>query len=350
MTTVSTGLEGLIDLDRKGVDIRPTLLRVLTDQYLQSTDRTREAERQYTELALRLLDETDIPTRAAVAARLATDPRAPRTVLLQLARDVLTVAEPVLLHSQALTRQDLDAVVRERGSCYAAIVARRGEPAEVRTPQPAEESKLAAAAIALVEAQELTELFFAAGSAERRLILLNLNYVANPPPTRLLFPLQRADVWRLESAALQHNLGATVHELETALGISNRQARRMVEDELGEPIVVAAKAMNLPADVLQRIILFMNPSVGQSVDRVYELANLYNEISALAAGRLVAILRDADPAVSPKPQPERMTWRTAAESARRALSEISRTPQGGASERDTLDLQRASGTGRTNRR
>ncbi len=49
--------------------------------------------------------------------------------------------------------------------------------------------------------------------------------------------------------------------------------------------MVAAKAMDLPADVLQRLLLFMNPWVGQSVDRVYELAELYGEISVDAARR-----------------------------------------------------------------
>ena len=87
-----------------------------------------------------------------------------------------------------------------------------------------------------------------------------------------------------------------MREFERALGISYRQARRIIEDESGEPIVVAAKAMTLPADVLQRMLLFVNPRVGQSVDRVYELAELYSEISVDAARRMIAILRDADPA------------------------------------------------------
>ena len=86
------GFEGLIDLDRRGVDIRPTLLRVLTDQYLHRRIHTPDEERQYTELTLRLLDETDVPARAAVATRLATHANAPRAVILRLARDVLTVA------------------------------------------------------------------------------------------------------------------------------------------------------------------------------------------------------------------------------------------------------------------
>ena len=116
-------------------------------------------------------------------------------------------------------------------------------------------------------------------------------------------------------------------ELERALGISHRQARRIVEDEQGEPIVVAAKAMSMPADVLQRILLFMNPRIGQSVDRVYELAALYNEISVEAACRLIAILRAADTAVR-KREADRRAWHAAAESARRALSEIATAPAG----------------------
>src|SRR5262249_5349221 len=119
------GFEGLIDLDRRGVDIRPTLLRVLTDQYLHRRIHTPDEDRQYTELTLRLLDETDVPARAAVATRLAPHATAPRAIILRLARDVLTVAEPVLRSSPQLAQADLDAIVRERGPGYAAIIAER---------------------------------------------------------------------------------------------------------------------------------------------------------------------------------------------------------------------------------
>src|SRR5438093_2200364 len=122
------GFEGLIDLDRRGVDIRPTLLRVLTDQYLHRRIHTPAEDRQYTELTLRLLDETDVPTRAAVAARLATHAGAPRAIILRLARDVLTVAEPILRLSPQLVPADLEAIARERGGDYAGIIATRALP------------------------------------------------------------------------------------------------------------------------------------------------------------------------------------------------------------------------------
>lgn len=388
------GFEGLFDLDRKGVDIRPTLLRVLTDQYLQSPVHSPDDVRHYTELAMRLLDETDIATRAAVSVRLAPHSAAPRSIMLQLARDVLEVAEPVLLHSPALTPADCDAIIEERGACYADILSRRGKPAQAPDPTPVariepvlpaaapientksentkpeslkpESIKLAstkpesvkldptkteeAAANTIstehaapepiddADARELCELFFAAGSAERRLILLNLEYAAWPtgePPA----PLQRADVWRLETAALRHHTATLMRELERALGISYQQSRRIVEDEMGEPIVVAAKAMSLPADILQRIVLFMNPRVGQSVDRVYELSALYNEISVESARRLVAILRAAEPAGSNIPDTRSIY--SAAETARRALSDVAAI----AARKPEVTLRRAVGAG-----
>lgn len=328
------GFEGLLELNNKGVDIRPTLLRVLTDQYLQTPVHSLEEEQRYTELATRLIDETDIATRTTVAARLAPHAFAPRSIILQLARDMPDIAEPVLLHSPLLTPADCEAIVAERGAVYAEILTRRGKvplkppvqakvespkpvPANAPAPEPEPETEPPSPADA--DAYELCELFYAAGGSERRLILLNLDFAPWPveaPPA----PLQRADVWRMETAALRHNTPSVTQEIERALGVSNQQARRIVEDDQGEPIVAAAKAMHLPADVLQRILLFMNPRVGQSVDRVYELAALYSEISVDAARRLVGIMRAAEP---PARQPEdTLAVYTAMQTARRALSEL----------------------------
>ena len=81
--------------------------------------------------------------------------------------------------------------------------------------------------------------------------------------------------------------------------------------------------MALPADVLQRMLLFMNPRVGQSVDRVYQLAALYEDITAEAACHLVEIWQEADPVDSDASAHEAQ-WQDTVHSARHALSEISR--------------------------
>jgi hypothetical protein len=96
---------------------------------------------------------------------------------------------------------------------------------------------------------------------------------------------------------------------------------------MGEPMVVAAKAVELPAEALRRVLLFMTPWAGESVDRIYELAELYAEISVEAACRLISIWRNADPAENGHIHYEPVRWPAAAENARRALSEGSRRPE-----------------------
>src|SRR5438128_5297455 len=118
------GLEGLFDLaEGNGVDMCATLLRVLTDLYLQRPIHTPEDEHYYTELALRLIDATEISERAALAARLASYPSAPKPVLERLARDVIEVAGPILEHSPCPA--ELKAAAEAGGGAHADTAATR---------------------------------------------------------------------------------------------------------------------------------------------------------------------------------------------------------------------------------
>src|ERR1700688_1090936 len=126
-------LDGLVDLAcRDGVDIRPTLLRVLTDLFVQKPTHSADEEAQYVELAMGLIEAVDAPTRAVVIARMSNYPGAPTAIL------------------RKLTRAD---------------------------------SPLSSAAPARSEAERenLVEAFFAAGTEERRLILGNLDKTTNAP-------------------------------------------------------------------------------------------------------------------------------------------------------------------------
>src|SRR3954449_6350489 len=79
------GFDGLMTLSRReGVDVRPTLLRVLTDLYVQSSTHSDDEQRQFVELATRLIDQVDDATRAAVKARLAIYPSTPAPVMQKL--------------------------------------------------------------------------------------------------------------------------------------------------------------------------------------------------------------------------------------------------------------------------
>ena len=79
------GFDGLMTLSRReGVDIRPTLLRVLTDLFVQANNHSAEEERHFIELASRLIDQVDDSTRAAVRARLGIYPGTPAEIRSKL--------------------------------------------------------------------------------------------------------------------------------------------------------------------------------------------------------------------------------------------------------------------------
>ncbi len=316
-------LEGLLEHgQRDGFDIRPTLLRVLTDLYLQKPAHPPDEELYYTELALRLIGSTNVTARAAVAERLASYPAAPRAIVLHLARDVIEVAGPILRHSSLLTASEREQIAAECGPAHAAAIA---------TKLPAPTAQLLESSVEIEtsnqqpQASELTELFFAAGSAERRQILLNLDYLP-PAPAGVAPERSSESVARLETAALAHNVEAFTREVESAFGLAGSLARRIVGDELGDPIVVVVKALRAPRAVLERILLFVNPRIGQSVRQVYELATRYDEISTQAALRLVAIWQQADPRARTTMRAEALAHRPPAQAVRPPMSLGARRP------------------------
>jgi uncharacterized protein (DUF2336 family) len=238
-------LDGLVDLAcRDGVDIRPTLIRVLTDLYVQKPSHSADEETQFVELAIGLLDTVDDATRAAVAASLSQYPAAPKAILNKL------------------------------GSVP---VSARAEPAAPAVPETA----------------NLTELFFSTGMHGRRQILANLE-IKPAALTHRPAPASSEVVRRLEAAALQHNTGEFARILERALGISHTLAERIARDSSGEPAVIAAKALGMKAAALQRVLLFLNPEIGQSVERVHDLAMLFNDLKPEAAEYMVSVWRTSD--------------------------------------------------------
>lgn len=268
-------LENLAGLAQSGVDVKPTLLRVLTDLYIQNAVHTSEEERQYVELALRLIDAVDPPTRTAIALKLADYPAAPRAIVERLVADGVS--------APALPAPPVRAIA---------------------APSPA-------SATLGMSASDLTELFFRADAKTRKAILDNLADATARPA-----PLPRPDgerILRIERAVLGGRPGDFIRELEHALDIARILAERIVNDMSGEPLLVAAKAITVPIEVLQRILLFVNPGIGHSVTRVYALSGLYGEIGTDAASNLVALWRAAHPRAARSTEPVYVPGRGARE-------------------------------------
>jgi hypothetical protein len=284
------GFDSLTEIGfRGGGDVRQTLLRVLTDLYAQQATHTSEEKRHYTELALRLLEGVDVPTRVAVATRLASHVSPPRRVIRYLANDLPEVAAALGSHYKP---QSTGSVAKSpaprRAMAEAAALGSADEP-PARTGREKTTVTAVATPIRADVAAELNAMFFAANASERRLILLNLDIVVGKSMERASIAYDPAVGRRLEAAALAHNHEEFAQTLARALRISREQAHRILRDELGEPIVVAAKTLNIPRDLVYWILLFVNKTVGHSVERVHALAELYDEMTTYAAAEMVAI-------------------------------------------------------------
>jgi uncharacterized protein (DUF2336 family) len=251
-------INALIGMARQhGVDIKPTLLRVLTDLYVRKPRHESAETDEFQAVALRLITAVDPPTRAIVAAKLHAHPDTPAAVLSALA-----------------AAQASDAQVRDLSDRRAGLA--QGFPGHETL-------------------SELSELFFAAGTMDRRLILENLEFARfsiGLSPVNASADTSR----RLEQAALARRTADFVRELAKGLGIAQALAERIVVDISGEALVAAARALELPADVLQRVLLFVNPEPGRSVERVFALTALYEKTSREAAAQLVALWQAIAPA------------------------------------------------------
>jgi Uncharacterised protein conserved in bacteria (DUF2336) len=262
---------------REGVDIRPTLLRVLTDLYVQAPAHTEDEARQFIELTSRLIDQVDDATRAAVRARLATYPGAPAVVLQRLG---LKPANP-------------HALVPVAGEIPADPVAAR----PVRPPTEAELRMASNLSMQPKDAAEIHDMFFAAGASERALILHNL--AETPLRAAARIPAARAAraVETLEMAAWVGDIENFTLELGETLILPARVAAQVVNDPGGEPLACAARALDMPAAVFQRVTLFLNPEFA-SVNYVYRLSRLYDRLSERSALIMLSAWRGSTMAVT----------------------------------------------------
>ena len=319
MSAIFPKLEGLDSLARRdGVDIRPTLVRVLTDLYVQKAAHSGEEERHYTELVLRLIDSVDLATRAAVARKIAGYAGAPPAVARRLARDSIEVAEPILRQCGALSSADLAAIVRDFGPSHAAIIAARetAKPAQRLIAEPPKTPRVDRPARENSEIG-IADLFFSADSAARRTLLTSLGNADTEAPQSVL-PLET--IRALEAAALGRDRGGFTTLIESALSLTRTQAERFVQDDSGEPLLVAAKALAMPPVVLQRVLMFIDPAIGESVARVFDLAAFYERMSADAAHKIIDSVRGREPVRARKPQHRPMYYDDESGRSRRATA------------------------------
>lgn len=270
-----SGLDGLMTLSRReGVDIRPTLLRVLTDLYVQAPSHTGDEERQFVELATRLIDEVDDATRAVVRARLAIYPQTPAVIANQLGIRSRDREQPVS-RARPLPPIGLEA---ERAPETATNATPSATPSLLMLPN---------------DAAQISEMFFAADSGKRAAILFHLADAPLKTASRIPGPRAERAIQILEMAAFAVDTENFTLELADALILPARVAAQVIDDPGGEPLACALKTLGMSSAAFQRVLLFLNPEVGASVTTVYRLSRLYDQISERTALVLLAAWRGA---------------------------------------------------------
>jgi hypothetical protein len=274
------GFDGLMTLSRReGVDIRPTLLRVLTDLYVQASTHSADEAGQFVELTSRLIDEVDDATRTAVRARLAVYPATPAEIMRKLG----------LMPAEA-----------DQGVPPAAEIP--CPPAEpLPAAQPPSEAQMRMnwnPAMQPQDAAQLCEMFWRAGANERASILHSL--AETPLKASPRIPEERAvrAIEALQMAAWVADRESFTLELSETLTMPARVTAQMVDDVSGEPLACALKALGMPGRTFEHVLLFLKSEIGTSVNAVYRLSRLYERLSERSALVMLAAWRGSTMAVA----------------------------------------------------
>lgn len=268
------GFDGLLTLSRReGVDVRPTLLRVLTDLYVQAPTHSLDEEKQFVELTARLIDQVDDATRAAVRARLSIYPNTPRAILNKLnLRTALPGEQMPLAPSIAPDIMQVEATAKATFT------------APARAANVAMQPK---------DAAEISSIFFAASSGERSKMLHNLADTPLQPSARIPQARAARAMHILEMAAFAEDRENFAREISEALMLPIGVADQVVSDAGGEALACCAKALGMSSAVFQRVLLFLKPEFGASVNQVYRLSRMYDVLTERAALIMVAAWRGA---------------------------------------------------------
>jgi Uncharacterised protein conserved in bacteria (DUF2336) len=273
------GFDGLMTLSRReGVDIRPTLLRVLTDLYVQASAHSADEERQFVELTSRLIDQVDDATRAAVRARLSVYPATPAEIMQKLG----------LRHSHP----------GERVPLARAIPSVAPEPTPVKAPTEAQLRMASNLSMRPNDAAEISDMFFAASASERALILHNLSDTPLKASARIPAARAKRAIQILEMAAYAQDAESFALEIGEALILPARIATQVVNDPGGEPLACAVRALDMSSAAFQRVLMFLNPEFGSSVNNVYRLSRLYDRLTERSALVMLAAWRGSTMAVT----------------------------------------------------
>lgn len=350
----TNNLSRLIDLAREpSSDKRRELLREMTDLFMEAPAQYSASENsQFGEILGTVAREMEMEVRQTLATRLSSVPNAPRSLIVQLASDEISVAAPVLARSKVLLDSDLIAVAklksqdhlhaiagREQVSAAVsdALVARGDDRVLVRlvTNNGANLSEQAMEKLTdkaeTVEALQrpmvtradlpphlLNEMFFAVSAELKRVIMSRMADLdpaiidgairqterrrkmraAAPDPEQAkadAFVAQLAKTGAVTESMLV-NLAKQKRPIEVAVVFSRlasldlATAKRILNDPNPEALAIASRACRFDRQTFSTLVLSRADET-RSVSAAFELLELYDKVPVEAALRVIRFWR-----------------------------------------------------------
>jgi hypothetical protein len=167
-------------------------------------------------------------------------------------------------------------------------------PEPVLAPEPvAQEDAEPAEPAQRSELRALNDMFFAASSPQRLQILRKFETIPLPATPRIDSIRAKQALASLERAAFDNDRARFAFELAEVLVLPRVLVNRIVDDVGGEPLLFAARLLDLPSAVVQRILLFLPAAEIATTSHVFRLARLYETIAPRVASVMLAGWRAA---------------------------------------------------------
>ena len=299
--------------------IRPVLLRVLVDMFVNKPHHRPSDLQQFEEMMAHLLDEADDEARLAVADQLSKHAQTPRSLLDRFVAQRGTIAAKVLAYagmdSRALNaaaifgttamaqavarRHDIDVSVvrnlaeRPENEVLCALIDNEAAPIDrslfrylARRAQ--DEPQLAGRLLERGGPGETVSLFLSAGRQQRADLIASarrqdLGTLGRPGPAPVPVEMLAA----IERAASAPGLEGLDVALAAALTCTMAEVGRLMDDPHGEPLAIALAALGISEQAAARIFILGDPVIGHSYEKVKALVGIVATVSPRAANKLL---------------------------------------------------------------
>ncbi len=309
----------------KPAEMRPVLLRVITDLFVLHAQHTPQELRLYEEMAGKLIDDSDEANLTLVARKLARCADSPVSVINRIRARGGAPANEILLVNAQVEWRDLRGIAASGACEQACAIAHRsdldreitrilaGRPereiaralaGNAKAPLALEDVRLlsargredAALAQALLGRGDLglehLPLYLSAdaGQREKFVELTRADGLAQAGRHAVAESLDEASCAHLEAGALRQKRSTFALILAEFLRCDSLCARKIVDDESGDALTLAFISIGLPQEIGARIFLIAFPKVALSNESFNHNMRLFAALQRRDAARIVSAI------------------------------------------------------------